>query len=73
MTVPPQSSNIRLRRGTALSDPVLLADRGRKQTAATSARAQNANPGRQATGAPPTSFADFARRTAAAWAMDETR
>ena len=26
-----------------------------------------------ATGAPPTSFADFARRTAAAWAMDEAR
>jgi hypothetical protein len=27
----------------------------------------------KATGAPPTSFADFARRTAAAWALDETR
>jgi uncharacterized protein YbjT (DUF2867 family) len=27
----------------------------------------------KATGAAPTSFADFARRTAAAWAMDETR
>jgi hypothetical protein len=27
----------------------------------------------KATGAPPASFADFARRTAAAWAMDETR
>ena len=27
----------------------------------------------KATGAPPTSFADFARRTAAAWAMDQTR
>ena len=27
----------------------------------------------KATGAPPASFADFARRTAAAWALDETR
>jgi len=27
----------------------------------------------KATGVPPASFADFARRTATAWAMDETR
>jgi uncharacterized protein YbjT (DUF2867 family) len=42
----------------------------------TIASGRGARPGpdvEKATGAPPTSFADFARRTAAAWARDRTR
>jgi uncharacterized protein YbjT (DUF2867 family) len=43
------------------------------ETVASGRGSRPSNDIEKVTGAPPVSFADFARRTAAAWAMDETR
>jgi uncharacterized protein YbjT (DUF2867 family) len=43
------------------------------ETVASGRGSRPSNDIEKVTGAPPASFADFARRTAAAWAMDETR